>query len=123
MAFIADYVLDAALFKITTDANRLDITSQEASSYVEATKTYSLGNKAQIQVSNPSDRATNGRHVTIAAISDGLITSTGKARHWALTDTMNARLLATGYLSEPQSVTSGNTFTMGSISIGIPDAV
>jgi len=55
MAFISDYVLDAALTVFTNDANRLDITSQEPTTYTEATSTYTLGNKTGITVSSPGD--------------------------------------------------------------------
>ena len=36
-------------------------------------------------------------------------------------DTVNSRLLATSTLTASQAVTSGNTFTLSSVSIGIPD--
>jgi hypothetical protein len=60
--------------------------------------------------------------VTIAAITDGIVTATGTATHWAITDTANSRLLATGSLSASQVVTNGNMFTLGAFDIGIPGA-
>jgi hypothetical protein len=36
---------------------------------------------------------------------------------------VNSRLLATGSLTASQAVTSGNTFTLTSFDIGIPDPV
>lgn len=123
MAFLADYVLDAALSKLDTEANRLDITSQEATTYTEAITTYTLGNKTSLSVGAPADRTPNGRRVTVAAITDGTVSGTGTATHWAIVDTVNSRLLATGALSASQAVTSGNTFTLGAFDIGIPDAV
>jgi hypothetical protein len=123
MAFIADYVLDAALSKLDTEANRLDITSQEATTYAEATSTYTLGNKTSLSVGAPADRTPNGRKVTVAAITDGAVTATGTASNWAIVDTGNSRLLATGSLASSQAVTNGNTFTLGAFDIGIPDAV
>lgn len=122
MAFIADYVLDAALSKLDTEANRLDITSQEATTYTEATSTYTLGNKTSLSIGAPGDRTPNGRKVTVAAITDGSVTGTGTATHWAIVDTANSRLLATGSLSSSQAVTDGNTFTLAAFDIGIPDA-
>lgn len=122
MAFIADYVLDAALSKLDTEANRLDITSTEATTYTEATSTYTLGNKTSLSVGSAADRSPNGRKVTVAAITDGSVTGTGTAAYWAIVDTGNSRLLATGALSASQSVTSGNTFTLAAFDIGIPDA-
>jgi hypothetical protein len=44
MATISDYVLDAALSKLDTEADRIDITSQEATTYTEATSTYGGSN-------------------------------------------------------------------------------
>jgi hypothetical protein len=65
--------------------------------------------------------------VTIAAITDGSVTATGTATHYAIVDTSatygGPRLLATGSLSASQAVTSGNTFTLSSAVIGIPGAV
>lgn len=123
MPFIADYVLDAALAKLDTEANRLDICSTEPASYAAATSTNSLGNKTSLSVGSPADRTPNGRKVAVAAITDGSVTATGTATHWAITDTGNSRLLATGALAASQAVTSGNTFTTGAFDIGIPDAV
>jgi len=122
MAYVADYVLDAALAVFDTEANRLDITSQEATTYAEATSTYTLGNKTGITVGAPADATPNGRRVTVAAITDGTVTGTGTASHWAIVDTANSRLLAAGTLSDPQAVTTGNVFTLGAFDIRIPDA-
>lgn len=122
MAYLNDYVLDAALSTLDTEANRLDICSQEPTTYAAATSTYTLGNKTSLSVGAPADRSPNGRKVTVAAITDGSVTGTGTATHWAMVDTGNSRLLATGALSSSQAVTSGNTFTLAAFDIGIPDA-
>ena len=65
--------------------------------------------------------ADGGREVTASAISDGSISGSGTVTHYAIVDTTNSRLLATGSLSASQSVTSGNTFSLASFTIGIPD--
>lgn len=122
MVLLADYVLDAALSKLDTEANRLDICSQEPANYTEATSTYTLGNKTSLSVGAPADGSPNGRKVTVAAITDGSVTGTGTASHYAISDTVNTRLLAANSLAASQAVTSGNTFTLGAIDIGIPDA-
>lgn len=122
MAFINDRVFDNGLTVLDTEANRLDICSQEPTTYTEATSTYTLGNKTSLSVGAPADRSPSGRKVTVAAITDGTVSGTGTASHWAIVDTSNSRLLATGSLSSSQSVTSGNTFTLGAFDIGIPDA-
>jgi hypothetical protein len=89
--------------------------------YAEATSTYTLGNSTSLSIAAPSDRTGGGREVVIAAISDGSVSGTGTATHYAIVDTSNSRLLATGSLSASQSVTSGNTFSLASFTIGIPD--
>lgn len=121
MAFIADYYFDLALNGIN-DGNRVDICSQEPATYAAATTTYTLGNKTGVVVGAPTDRAPNGRKVVVPAITDGAVTGTQTATHWALSDTGNSRLVATGLLSASQSVTSGNTFTLAAFDIGIADA-
>jgi hypothetical protein len=121
MATLADRVYDNGLTVLDTEANRIDITSQEVTTYTEATSTYTLGNSTSLSIGAPTDGDTSGRKVTAAAISDGSVTSTGTASHFAVVDTSNSRLLATGSLSASQSVTSGNTFTLAAFDIEIPD--
>ena len=121
MATIADRVLDNGLTVLDTEANRVDLTSQEATTYAEATSTYTLGNATSISIGAPTDRTGGGRKVTMAAISNGSITGTGTATHYAIVDTLNSRLLVTGLLTASQSVTTGNTFSLEALDIGIPD--
>jgi len=121
MASISDYVLDSALAKFDTEANRIDITSQEATTYTSATNTHTLGNKTSVSIGAPADRSGGGREVTVSAITDGSVSGTGTATHYAIVDTTNTRLLGTGSLSSSQAVTSGNTFSLASFKIGIPD--
>lgn len=121
MATLGDRVFDAGLSSLDTEANAIHITSQEAADYTGATSTYTLGNSASLSIGAPQDRTGGGREVVVAAISDGSVTGTGTATHYAIVDTVNLRLLATGSLSASQSVTSGNTFTLSSVTIGIPD--
>lgn len=122
MPFIADRVLDNGLTVLDTEANRLDICSSEPTTYAGATSSVTLGNKTSLSIGAPAARSPSGRRVTVAAITDGTVTATGTATHYAITDTVNSRLLATGALSSSQAVTSGNTFTLGAFDIGIPGA-
>ena len=122
MAFIADRVLDLGLNVLSTEANRLDICSSEPTTFAAATTTASLGNKTSLSVGAPEARTPDGRRVTIAQIVDGTVDGTGTATHYAIVDTVNNRLLATGSLSASQVVTSGNTFTLAAFDIGIPGA-
>jgi hypothetical protein len=121
MASLSDRVFDNGLSVLDTEANRIDITSQEVTTYAEATSTYTLGNSTTLSIGAPADRTGGGRDVTAASISDGSVTGTGTATHYAIVDTANSRLLATGSLNASQSVTSGNTFSLASFTIGIPD--
>ena len=121
MATISDYVLDAALSKLDTEANRIDITGTEATTYAEATSTLTLGNSTSVSFGAPQDGDTSGRKTTCAAISDGSVTGSGVASFYAITDTVNSRLLCTGSLTTPQSVVSGNTFTVAAFDVEIPD--
>jgi len=83
--------------------------------------TYALGNKATPTIEAIGDRAGGGRKRTVSAITDGTVTGTGTATHFALTDDSASKILAAGDLSASQGVTSGNTFTLTSFDIGIPD--
>ena len=121
MATLADYILDAALTKLDTEADRIDITSQEATTYAEATSTHTLGNSTSLSFGAPQNGDTSGRKVTAAAITDGSATGTGTATHFSIVDVCATRLLATGALTTSQSVTSGNTFTIASFDVEIPD--
>lgn len=123
MSFLNDNVLDAALSYISTNANRLDICSTEPATYTEATSTFTLGNKTSPGYTGPANGDTSGRKITINAISDGSVTGTGTASHWALSKTTaTTELVAAGSLASSQGVTSGNTFTLTAFDIEIPDA-
>ena len=121
MATLNDRVFDFGLSVLDLEANRIDITSAEATTYTEATSTLTLGNSTSLSIGAPQDRSGGGREVIVAATTDGSVTGTGTATHYAIVDTANSRLLATGSLTASQSVTSGNTFTLSSVAIGIPD--
>lgn len=123
MATLADRVFDNGLSVLDLEANKILITSQEAATYTEANATYALGNSTSLSIAAPSDRTGGGREVVVAAISDGSVTGNGVATHYAIVDTVNSRLLATGGLTTSQTVTTGNTFSLGSFTIGIPDPV
>jgi hypothetical protein len=121
MATLNNRVFDNGLTVLDTEANKILVTSQEASTYTEANATYALGNSTSLSISAPADRTGGGREVIVSAISDGTVTGTGTVTHYALVDTSNSRLLATGSLTASQAVTSGNTFTLGAFTVGIPD--
>jgi hypothetical protein len=121
MATLNDRVFDNGLTVLDTEANAVHITSQEATDYTDATSTSTLGNSTSLSIGAPQDRSGGGREVVVAAITDGSVTGTGTATHYAIVDTVNSRLLVTGTLTASQSVTNGNSFTLASFTIGIPD--
>lgn len=121
MAFLIDNVYDSGLSYITSNGTRIDICSQEPTTYTQATSTYTLGNKTSMTVGSPTNGNTDGRKVVVPAITTGSVTATGTATHWALTNASNT-LIATGSLTSSQGVTNGNTFTLDAIDITIRDA-
>jgi hypothetical protein len=120
MATLANAVFDNGLSTLTTNGTRIDICTTEPTSYAEATSTYTLGNSGSLSIGSPADRTGGGREVTVAAVSGASVTGTGTAAFYAITDG-SSNLYVTGDLSASQSVTSGNTFSLGSFTIGIPD--
>jgi hypothetical protein len=120
VAYINDEVFDQGLDYADTNGDRLDICSQEPTTYTQATSTYTLGNKV-VNTGATENGASSGRRVIVPAITDGSVTGTGTATHWALTNGSDT-LIATGALSASTGVTSGNTFTLDAISITIADA-
>lgn len=121
MAFLSDNVLDSGVAYVDTNGETLHICSGAPSSYANVAAV-TLGNKATPTIGVPEDGASSGRRVIISAITDGTVTGTGTASHWALVkDSATSELLAWQTLSSNQAVTSGNSFTLDAISITIPD--
>jgi hypothetical protein len=119
MATLGNNVFDKGLSYLATNGTRLDICSSEPATYA-AVAGVSLGNKTSLSIGAPGDRTGGGRKVTVAQITDGSVTATGTATHYAITNG-SSELLATGSLASSQAVTSGNTFTLAAFDIGIPD--
>jgi hypothetical protein len=126
MPFLADRVYDNGLTVLDTEANALYICNAEPASYAAATTTNALGAALAgnfTGIGAPAAGTPNGRQVTVNAITNGSVTTTGTASHYAIVDTVNSRLLATSSLTATQAVTSGNTFTLTAFTIRIPAAV
>lgn len=121
MATLSNQVFDNGLSALTTNGTRIDICSTEPTTYTEATATYTLGSNVA-SVGTPADRVGGGREVTVAAVSDASVSGTGTASFYAITNGSDT-LYVTGSLTTSQAVTSGNTFSLGSFTIGIPDPV
>lgn len=126
MPLIADRVYDNGLTVLDTEANAIYICNTEPSTYTAATSTNALGSATGGNypgIGAPAAGSPNGRQVTVNAVTNGSVSGTGTASHYAIVDTVNSRLLAAGALSATQAVTSGNTFTLTSFTIRIPAAV
>lgn len=125
MPFLNDRVLDAALAILDNEADRIDICTAEPATFTEATSTLSKGNKdhgaAGSAFGAPADRTPTGRKVASVPVTDGAVTGSGTATHWAVTDFGSSRLLAASSLAASQVVTSGNAWSLPSFDIGIPD--
>lgn len=122
MPFITDTAFDSGLSYLDTNGTRIDICqTAEPTNYTEATSTNTVGNKTGLNTGAPAAASTDGRSVTVPAITDGSVTATATAGWWALTDGTSL-FLASGALSASQSVTNGNTFTLDAIEITFRDA-
>jgi hypothetical protein len=119
LAYLDSRVLDLGLNVLDVEATILHICSSEPANYA-GIAAITLGNKASVSIGAPGARAPSGRKVTVAAITDGAVTGTGTASHYAIADAGNTRLLAAGALAATQAVTNGNTFTLAAFDIGIP---
>lgn len=119
MPYLDSRVLDNGLTVLDTEADVLHICSSEPANFA-AVAAASLGTKATPSIGAPGARAPSGRKVTVAAITDGAVSATGNASHYAIVDSVNSRLLAAGALAAGQAVTNGNTFTLAAFDIGIP---
>lgn len=117
-------VFDNGLAPLTTIIENLYICSAQPTTFTEATTTYKLGTKATPTITGPADGgAGGGRQVTVSAITDGTVETTGTATHYALVDNSASKLIAAGDLAASQGVTSGNGFTLTAFNIQIPDPV
>ena len=121
MSYLHDRVYDNGLTVLDTEANVLHICSSEPASYA-AVAGVSLGNKALAAggIGAPAARTPNGRKVTVAAITDGTVTTPGTASHYAIVDSVNSRLLVANALASTKVVVTGSPFTLAAFDIGIP---
>lgn len=121
--YIDDFYLDKVPAAIKADTNVLVICSANPTTYTEAFTTYKLGTKTSPTLSDPQDAIPDGRKLVVSAISDGVVSVSGTATHFALLDTVNSRLAVAQSLAVPLSVGSENSFSLGAIDVRIPDAV
>ena len=121
MADLGNTVFDSGLNQLNSLTENLYILSGDPGLTWSNIAALGLGSKASPTVSVAAERGAGGRESTITAITDGSVTGTGTATHWALTDDSATLILATQSLASSQAVTSGNTFTLTEFTVGIPD--
>lgn len=121
MPALHDDVFDNGLSSITDNTENLHILSADPGVTWGNIATGLLGSKATPTVSSPTDRSAGGREVTVSEIMLGVVSATGTATHFALTDDSALKILVSGPLDASQVVTSGNTFALPAITVGIPD--
>lgn len=121
---LANTVFDDGLnsLRLVGKTYRIDICSQAPTTFTEATSTYTLGD-ATATITGPTDGDTSGRKVTIGAVTDAAVDSSGTANHYAVSNQTDSVLLVVGELASAQSVTSGNTFSLTAVDIEIPDPI
>lgn len=120
MAALHDDIFDNGLSSLSNTENLVILSADPGLTWSNISS-YLLGTKASPTIGSPVDGDTSGRKVTVSAITDGSVSATGTATHFALTDDSATKILASGALASSQSVTSGNTFTLTAINIEIPD--
>jgi hypothetical protein len=118
-ATIADAVFDAALQYIEDNGTKVHIMSQASTIGSTDANDYTLGNETGCTYTGPGDAA-SGRKTSLDAISDGDVTGTDTATHFAITTTADISLVVQE-LASSQGVTSGNKFTLTAVEINIPD--
>lgn len=121
MAFLSNNVFDNGLSYIVSNAENIHICSADPGSTFSNIATYGLGVKSSPSIASPSDRTAGGREVITSAFTDGSVTTTGDATHYAITDDSASEILASSTLAATLSVTSGGSFGLESFTIGIPD--
>jgi hypothetical protein len=106
---LTDEALDQGLDYLDTNGTRLDICTQEPTTYAEATSTYSLGNSTVNTGATTNAATGTGRRVTVPAVSGASVTASGVAAFVALTNGSD-RLLGAKALPATVPVSSGGTF-------------
>lgn len=123
MPLVSDAVYDTALQEILDSRETMYLCSAEPTTYDEASNTLRLGHKAAPPMTGPADGAVDGRQVSIDTFTDGSVTVTGTATHFALCDDTGQALLVVGALSASEAVTALDTWTVSSpITINLRDA-
>lgn len=118
------WVLDNGLLGLDANSDTVWICSQQPADFTGATVTYGLGSNSfgagNVFPGSPTNGTPNGRVITSSAITAGNVTANGTPTYWAIVDTVNSRLLATGPLSGGIPIVATNQFALSAITIHIP---
>jgi hypothetical protein len=127
VAQLETIALDFGLNQLHTNVTHITICASEPTTYALATvgsTSLQLLGFNSFGASNafgaPATSSTSLRAVSSAAVTAGTITTTGTAAWWAAVDETGSSLYAHGSLSASQVVTAGNTFSLASFNISIP---
>jgi len=118
---LSAYAVDNGLAAIHQLADAIWLCTEDPATYADATVNYALGYSKWPGPGSVFDPVQPGvpmgRQVTSMAIIDGVVTKSGIASYWAVCDTANARLLATGLLGHAVPMVAGQRFQLGPFSI------
>jgi hypothetical protein len=119
---LGNAILDSGLNDLHTNADKIYVCSQQPTDFTTATSTYALGNKnfGVGNVFGAPATGSPGRSITSIAITDGSVTANGTVSAWAVVDSVNSLLLASGPLTGGLAVTAGQTFSLSAMTIREP---
>jgi len=121
--------IDAGLTGLHTNVTHITVCAAEPTTYALATLGSGSTTGALLGYNSfgagsafgaPGTSSTSLRAVSSAAVTAGTITTSGTAAWWAAVDETGSNLYAHGSLSATQVVTAGNTFSLASFNISIP---
>jgi hypothetical protein len=121
MTALHNDVFDKGLETVDDNTEKLHICSADPGLTFSNIAAFGLGVKDPPTIAAPSDRSGGGREIVVSAITDGLVTGTGTGTYFALTDDSESKILVSQKLVTPVALTSGMTFRLTSLAIGMPD--
>jgi hypothetical protein len=127
---LADRVLDFGLGVLVNESKQFSVCTTQPTTYAQAITApagggYSLGiyNYAGPAFTGPVANASpTGRKVSLTPISSATISVAGTAAFWAVVDSVNSRLLASGPFTAPIAVSPALGFKVGTFDIVIANA-
>jgi hypothetical protein len=115
-------VVQAGLDDIRSGATRLCVCTQQPTTHTQALSTYALAvaTISSANISAPSAGSPNGRKVTVGAVNNISVTTSGTPGHIALVDFANNKLLNVTTCTGPD-LTSGSTVNVPAYDISFAD--